>query len=66
VEVGIHGREKGRILGSEEDGSTLHIYLQRQQNETHQTLFEKGGRPERMNGHITEGVNLFKVHCPHA
>jgi hypothetical protein len=32
-------------------------------NETHQTLFERGGKRERGDGNIMKGVNLFKVHC---
>jgi hypothetical protein len=50
----------------EEDGNTLAIHIFRQHNETHQTLFESGGgKREKGNGNIVEGVNLFKVHCAH-
>jgi hypothetical protein len=36
------GKEK-ILLMEEKDLNMLHIYVQRQHNETHQTLFGKGG-----------------------
>jgi hypothetical protein len=36
-----------------------------QHNETHHTLFKKGGRAERGDRNIMEAVNLFKVYCTH-
>jgi hypothetical protein len=39
-----------------------HIYIERQNIDTHQTG-GKGGEEERKCGTIMEGVNLFKVHC---
>jgi hypothetical protein len=34
------------ILKSEDDQSTLHVYIKRHHNETHQTLFKKRGMRE--------------------
>jgi hypothetical protein len=49
-----NGREGGKemTLRCEEDGSTLHIYIWRQHNETHQTLFEKERYKGEGNGNI--------------
>jgi hypothetical protein len=54
------GGAKERILRGEEDQNTLHIYVQRLCNKTHQILKRREGKE---NGNIMEGVNLFKVHC---
>jgi hypothetical protein len=40
--VSRRGEGKRNIVGGE-NGRRLHIYIGRQHNETHQTLFEKGG-----------------------
>jgi hypothetical protein len=40
--------KKERVLEGKEDRSMLHIYC-RQHNETHQTLFEGGGRAKKYN-----------------
>jgi hypothetical protein len=40
------GKGKGKGTEGKEARNTLHIYLCRQCNETHQTLIEKGGRKE--------------------
>jgi hypothetical protein len=37
-------RGKERKWRREEDQNMLHVYVQRQQNEMHQTLFEKEGK----------------------
>jgi hypothetical protein len=37
------GGEKERILGRRKDQNIAHVYAWRQQNETHQTLFENVG-----------------------
>jgi hypothetical protein len=57
--------EKKIILRHKEDRSTLHRYIQRQYNETLQTLLEKWGRNKVGNRNRMEGVDLFKVHCMH-
>jgi hypothetical protein len=44
------GGGKVRILRGKEDQITLHVYIQRQLNEIHQTLFKKKGRRERKTG----------------
>jgi hypothetical protein len=36
----LQGLEEERISVGEEDQSVLHIYILRQHNQTHQTLFE--------------------------
>jgi hypothetical protein len=39
------GEGEGKILGrGEEDGGTLHIYVRRHHDETHQTLLAEGGK----------------------
>jgi hypothetical protein len=47
--------ELGKDTEEWRDQSTLHIYIWRQYNETHQTLFEKG---EKVNRTIREGENF--------
>jgi hypothetical protein len=44
-----------RVLRGEEDRSMLHMYIWRQDNEAHQTLFEKGGKRERELNYIRVG-----------
>jgi hypothetical protein len=55
----VGGGRKENILKSKEDGSTLHIYIRRQHNETHQTLFERVGKG-KARGEYNAGCDLVQ------
>jgi hypothetical protein len=44
------GMGKGKDIEGETDWNMLHVYVQRQHNETHQTLYVKGRRREEWEG----------------
>jgi hypothetical protein len=48
-DISERGRRKERILlRGQADESVLHMYIWRQHNETHQTLFERGDEEKGM------------------
>lgn len=56
------GGGKERILKGKENGSTLHIYMRRQLNETRNTVWKREER-DKWEWEYNGGVNLFKVLC---
>jgi hypothetical protein len=50
-----NGEEKGKDGGAE-DQNTLHVYFQRQHNETHQMLFDKGKWKYKEESELVHGI----------